>query len=630
MIELPNLARLFLALFLLSLWLARPSVKTPLYWATAYLALAAGSLFYLQGTRLQNPVLLQLAPLFPGIYVGMFWAGVLSFQERSIKWPHIGYAIAGTAILISLALNVSAALSAIAVGAAVAIVTSAAAWAIWQKNRGYRLVALILFAQALLLAPTYALVWEGPIARYALAAGYSFLAIGLTYVILKESNETILRQATIDEATGLPNRRLFMELLNAAARSLPGEGFTTAVLIINIDNFRRISYTMGHAAGDLALKQLGARLKKTLAQDRTLARYGDDELALLLPRVEQADMSRLLEEESDRVAGCAKEPFDLGGQSRTLSVSIGIAVSLEDARSAGELLDHLKEAASQASHRGRDTKNFFSRTMSPRAQRTALIEQGLWRALEEGGLHLFYQPIVSAADHGLTKVEALLRWSDPSLGAIQPEEFIPIAEQSGMIIPLGNWVLEEACRQAREWNSLHDPIVMCVNVSAMQVRSPGFASTVEAVLAKHGLRCGLLELELTENVLMGDDESVHGTLCALHDLGVSLSLDDFGTGFSSLSYLNRFEFNTLKIDKSFVTEIASNDRSRRLAESICALGKSLGLLVVAEGVESKAAADVLRAHGVDYLQGFLLGKPMSAVDFGRHIEDGAHRSAGAA
>jgi diguanylate cyclase (GGDEF)-like protein len=620
MIELPNLARLFLALFLLSLWLARPANKTPLYWAIAYLGLAAGSFSYLQGTHLRNDLLLQLAPLGPGLYVGLFWAGALSFKDGRVYWRSIGYLIAGTAAVVSLSLNISQALSAVVVGCLVAAVTSAAAWIIWRRKRQYRLVAVILFAQALLLAATYALVWEGPAARYSLAAGYSFLAIGLTYVILKESNETIERQATIDEVTGLPNRRLFLELLGAATRSLPGADFTTAALIIDVDNFKRVSYAMGQQAGDQVLKELGMRLKKAIPQDRTLARFGTDEFALLLPRVEQARANAVLEEESERVTGCLKEPFEIGGQSRNLSVSIGIATSLETVRSPGELLDHLKATASQLAQRGRATRSFFSSTMSARAQRTAAIEHGLWRYLESGDFSIHYQPIVSIGDRRTAKAEALLRWSDPVLGPVTPDEFIPIAEQSGLIVEIGSWVLDEACRQAKAWNGQRQarnapPLVICVNVSAMQIRRSGFAAAVRATLAKHSLPCHLLELELTENVLIGDDENVHRTLGALRELGVSLSLDDFGTGFSSLSYLNRFEFNTLKIDKSFVTEIEANERSRRLAESICALGKSLGLTVVAEGVESEAGAQILQAHGVDYLQGFLFGKPMPAEDF---------------
>lgn len=631
MIELPNIARLFLALFLLSLWLARPANRTPLYWATAYAALAAGSLLYQHGMRVQNPLLMQMAALFPGIYVGMFWAGALRFQERPVAWRVVAYLALGTAAVVWLAVNASDALGTIAVGVAVALVTSAAAWIIWRKNRGYRVVAVILVAQAIVLALTYSQVWQGDLARFVLAGGYSLLAIGLAYVILKESNETIARHATIDEATGLPNRRLFLELLGAATRALPGKGVTTAVIIANVDNFKRITYSAGQPAGELVLKQLAQRLRGALPQDRTLARFGDDEFAVLLPRVEQDQLTAVLEEESTRIIDCVKEPFEAAGFARTLTLSIGIAVSLEDARSPGELLDHLRTAAASASQRGRSTRSFFNRTMSARAQRATAIEHGLWRALESGGLTLSYQPIVAAADHGLVKVEALLRWSDPLLGTIHPEEFVPVAEQSGLIVDLGNWVLDEACRQASEWNRLHaQPIAMCVNVSALQVRRAAFAATVAAILEKHELDSHLLELELTENVLLGDDESVHATLRALHGMGVRLSLDDFGTGFSSLSYLNRFAFNTLKIDKSFVRDIESNDRSRRLAESICALGKSLDLLVVAEGVESDAAAGILTAHGVDFLQGFLLGKPMPAGEFRSHMEGRGWNAARAA
>jgi diguanylate cyclase (GGDEF)-like protein len=626
MIELPNLARLFLALFLLSLWLARPANKTPLYWSIAYLGLAAGSALYLQGMAQNSSVMLQLAPLGPAIYVGLFWAGALSFEERRIPWRTTAILAAASAAIISLALNTSDLLGALAVGIAVAAVTSAAAWIIWRKNRQYRVVAVILFAQAVLLALTYALIWRGPAATHALAAGYSFLAIGLTYVILKESNETVERQATIDEVTGLPNRRLFLELLDGAVRALPGPAYTTAALIISIDNLKHVGYTLGHEAADHALKEIGARLKQATPNDRTLARFGLDEFALLVPRVEQAQSGTQLEAESERITAALKAPFDFADHSRTFTASIGIAISLEEAGSTSELLDHLKATAAQLAQRGRTTRSIFNRTMSARAQRLASIEQGLWQFREAGHFALYYQPVVSAAHRGLSKVEALMRWTDKTLGEVAPDEFIPVAEQSGCIIELGRWVLDEACRQARSWNDERaargaEPIVMCVNVSGLQVRRADFADEVAGALSKHGLSPKQLELELTENVLLGDDEVVHSTLRDLHELGVSLSLDDFGTGFSSLSYLNRFEFNTLKIDKSFVSEIDLTERSKRLAESICALGKSLDLSIVAEGVETEASAAILKSYGVDYLQGYLFGRPEPAEALSAKLTD---------
>ncbi|MCY7388279.1 MAG: EAL domain-containing protein, partial [Burkholderiales bacterium] len=251
-----------------------------------------------------------------------------------------------------------------------------------------------------------------------------------------------------------------------------------------------------------------------------------------------------------------------------------------------------------------------------RAQRQIILERHMWHALPNGEISLAYQPIVTAQEREIVKVEALLRWTSPELGVIAPDEFVRIAEKSGLIIDIGQWVLDQACQQAAVWQREREKaLVICVNVSALQLRRSDFFASVAQALRKHALPASLLELECTENIMIDDDTIVLAQIKDLRDHGVSLSLDDFGTGFSSLSYLTRFEFSTIKIDRTFVRALESDDRSRRLAESICAIGKSLGLALVAEGVETEFQAAAMASFGVDYMQGYLFGAPVNAEAF---------------
>jgi len=614
--ELPNIARLFLALFLLSIWLTRRSNRTPLYWAVAYLSLAAGSLSYQFGSAGEHAFLLYLAPLFPGIYVGMFWAGTQHFREQPVRWQTVALLILGASSAILLVLTISVDNSSIAVGLAVGLVNSWAGWVMWKRNPKYRMVAGIVFAQALMLMLAYSLIWEGSSVVIGMAAGYSLLAIGLVYVILKESNESISRQATTDELTGLPNRHLMLDRLETAMRSSSVTRLTCAVLVIDIDNLRRINEAFDHSAGDQLLRDIGMRLQQVAGPQHTLARYGGDEFVLLVSEATAGDAIRRAEEVSNRVAETMIQPFSVAGIKSTPTVSIGIAISGEDGDTADLLVQRAKLATAQAPQTDRNTWRFFNREMNERAQREIVIERHMWRALPNSEFSIVYQPIVAADGRGLAKAEALLRWTNPELGTIAPDEFIRIAEQSGLIIEVGQWVLEQACRQAAACRrELSQPLVICVNVSALQLRRPGFSASVAQALEKHALPAALLELEFTENIMIDDDEIVFAQITELRDLGVSLSLDDFGTGFSSLSYLSRFEFSTLKIDRTFVRALDHDERSRRLAESICAIGKSLGLALVAEGVESEYQASVMTSFGVDYMQGFLFSKPLPADEF---------------
>lgn len=610
MTELPNIARLFLALFLLSIWLTRRANRTPMYWAAAYFALAAASASFRVGHSADIPLLVQLAPLFPGIYVGMFWAGTQHFRDQPVRWQTIALLALSAGSLITLVLAVSVERSGIAVGLAVGLVNTWSGWVIWNRNRQYRVVAGIVFAQAVMLMLSYSGFWDGPGMFFGMAAGYGLLAIGLVYVILKESNESISRQVTTDELTGLPNRHLLLDRLETAIRSSVDRS-SCAVLLVDIDHLRRINEAFGHTAGDQLLRDIAARLQQTGGPQRTLARYGGDEFVYLVAGATAADAIRRSEELADRIAESFSQPFAIAAIKTTLTVSIGIAVYPNDGDTADLLVQRAKLATAQAPETDRNSWRFFNRQMNESAQREIAIERHMWHALRNREFTLAYQPIVAANDGGRRKAEALLRWTNAELGEIAPDEFVRIAERSGLIVEVGQWVLEQACRQAAQCRrELGHTLAVCVNVSARQLRRPGFAASVIQTLERNALPAELLELEFTENVMIDDDEIVLAQIRELRARGISLSLDDFGTGFSSLSYLTRFDFSTLKIDRTFVRALENDERSRRLAESICAIGKSLGLALVAEGVETEFQAQTMTAFGVDYMQGFLFSQPL--------------------
>ena len=617
MIELPNIARLFLALFLLSIWLARRSNRTPLYWAIAYASHAATTLIYTLAVASNNNVLLYTVPLFPGIYVGMFWAGTQHFRERPVRWQPIALLAVVTSIVVTVALYKMGDDSSVVVGLAIGAVNSWAAWVIWKRNPQYRIVAGILLGQALMVMLAYSMIWDGPSVDFGMAAGYSVLAIGLVYVILRESNESISRQATTDELTGLPNRHLLLDRLDTAIRrSSSVARLSCAVLVIDIDKLRRFNEAFGHAAGDQLLRDIASRLQRIAGTHHTLARYGGDEFVFLVSESTADAAIRRAEEVSTHIVEAVSPPFPVAGITTVLTVSIGIAISGEDGDTADLLVQRAKLATTQSPRSNVNNWRFFNHQKNERAQRQLVIERNMWRALQNGEFSIAWQPIVTAGTRQFAKAEALLRWTNTELGVISPDEFIGIAERSGLIVEVGDWVLDQACRQAASWQRERaQPLAICVNVSALQLHRPGFCASVAAVLKNRALPASLLELEFTENIMIDDDAIVLAQIRELRALGVSLSLDDFGTGFSSLSYLTRFDFSTLKIDRTFVRALESDERSRRLADSICAIGKSLGLALVAEGVETEFQAKTMTGFGVDYMQGFLFGEPVAADAF---------------
>jgi diguanylate cyclase (GGDEF)-like protein/PAS domain S-box-containing protein len=415
-----------------------------------------------------------------------------------------------------------------------------------------------------------------------------------------------------DPLTNLPNRlALDTHLVSQLEGSVPGID-RKALLIIDLDNFKTINDSLGHHAGDRLLSELARRLGAQMDPNKRLFRLGGDEFVVLIDRLTDEKMVIELVHRLIRAIG---EPCDIDGHMLHCTPSIGVSFYPEDARDAQALIRNADTAMYSAKANGRNNYQFFAEPMNAAANKRLHLESELWRALSENQLVLHYQPQIDLLSGDVVGVEALVRWRHPQRGLIPPAEFIPVAEECGLILPLGQWVLHTACRQVRSWlDAGIDMGEMAVNISAHQFRQPGFAQTVQAVLAETGVPGERLELEITESTVMhGVDEAIQ-TLAQLKAMGVRLAIDDFGTGYSSLAYLRRFPIDRLKIDRSFLADVDTDADAAALVTSIVLLGRSLGLQLVAEGVENFAQAQFLRTLECERVQGFHFYQPVSAEE----------------
>ncbi|MDR1853319.1 MAG: EAL domain-containing protein [Azoarcus sp.] len=416
-----------------------------------------------------------------------------------------------------------------------------------------------------------------------------------------------------DPLTNLPNRLLMQERMSEAIAQSQRVGCHTAVLFMNLDRFRNINDTLGSELGDALLQQVAHRSQSLLRDTDTVSRLGGDEFVFILPDINQPQ----------DVAGIARKllasigrPYLLGEHDITITASIGIALSDTDGATAAELLRNADAAMSRAKEDGRNNFRFYSTDMNTSTLGDLLLENQLRAAVEHNELELFYQPKVCAQTGRLESAEALLRWRHPEQGMLQPGRFIRLAEESGLIVPIGEWVLRTACRQVHDWREAGLPTVpIAVNLSAQQFLQNDLPVLVRESLDAAHLEPAMLELELTESMLMSNIERIVDMLTRLREMGVSLSIDDFGTGYSSLSYLKQFDVNVLKIDKSFVDDIHGTDADGKIAVAVIGLAHALGLKVVAEGVETETQRDFLLAHGCDIFQGYLFSRPIPAAEF---------------
>ncbi|MBV7453693.1 EAL domain-containing protein [Acidovorax sp. sif1233] len=447
------------------------------------------------------------------------------------------------------------------------------------------------------------------------------IGIAIDITDRKRSEERIQFLAHHDVLTELPNRSLCVQRLQLALAQSSVTGEKVAVLFIDLDRFKAINDTLGHHIGDGLLRSVAGRLTQAVRSRDTVSRLGGDEFVVVMRDVAgREDVQQLVER---RLIPLIRQSHPVEGHELNVSCSVGIAVYPEDGGDIDELMRRADAAMYEAKTTGRDMALFYSAETDQRALARQSMEQHLRRALERHELSLHYQPRVSAKSGGLLGVEALLRWNSPTLGAIPPSEFIPIAEETGMIRAMGGWVLQQACEQWARWQAppaghpagrapahpLSD-VSISVNLSAAQLADPQLVADIEALLARTGMPAHRLELEITESQLMDNAHAAEQQLAALKSLGVQLSIDDFGTGYSSLAYLKRFDIDRLKVDKSFVHDMLSNPADMAITRAIIALGHTLGLRIVAEGVEDLATAQVLSALDCEELQGYHFSRPL--------------------
>ena len=422
-----------------------------------------------------------------------------------------------------------------------------------------------------------------------------------------------------DALTGLPNRRVLAErvvglLARGGGRSGVSAGF--ALLMVDLDRFAQVNDGMGQAVGDRVLCEVAQRISACLRQDDVLARLGGDQFAVLVHATHAQDA----EAAARRVLRVVAEPYTCHNETFTLTCSVGVALAPAHGQTLDELLRHAEAAVRSAKQQGRANYRLYQARLEGDSQSHMALDHAMRQALVSGRFRLNYQPQVSLADGRVLGAEALLRWRDPELGEIPPNRFIPVAEASGFIVAIGDWVLSQTVRQAALWHQKGHSIPVAVNVSALQFQQTHFVDRVAQVLADNGLPAQLLELELTESILVLDADEALRRLEALSKLGLRLSIDDFGTGYSSLSYLKRFPIGKLKIDRSFVSGLPSDDSDAAIVQAILQMARALSLKVVAEGVETEAQRLFLRDHGCDEYQGFLFAPALDPVSFEQRLK----------
>jgi diguanylate cyclase (GGDEF)-like protein len=421
----------------------------------------------------------------------------------------------------------------------------------------------------------------------------------------------------------LPNRTLLNDRLEMAINTAKRRQEKVGLLFIDLDRFKNINDSLGHAAGDQILRQTALRLKKVIRNDDTVARLGGDEFVVLLPRVHD---ERDLAEVAIKVREELLKPYLVEEMPLHLSPSIGIAIYPEDGSSPSELIKNADAAMYLAKEKGRNNYQFYTPLLNSRTLDRLKLEYDLRQALELGQFELHYQPQMDATNQQLYGAEALIRWRHPERGLVQPNDFIPLAEEIGLIIPIGNWVIAEAARQVTRWQAEGAiSLVVSVNISALQFHQPGFMAEVQTIMDDAGAAPQSLELELTESMLMSDMDASIEVLQKFRDLGYRIAIDDFGTGFSCLNYLRRLPVNILKIDQSFVRDMQSDEASLAIVSYIIRLAQSLGMDTIAEGVETSHEMTLLVNEGCRLMQGYHFSKPLPPGQFDAWLADWSAR-----
>lgn len=462
-------------------------------------------------------------------------------------------------------------------------------------------------------------IFVGEVSARALDAS-SYLAIVRDLTERKRAERNLEHLATHDVLTDLPNQRLMHDRIARAVSQAKRGGRQIAVMYVDVDRFKVVNDAYGHAAGDALLVSAAKRLVQLVRDEDTVARQSGDEFVLLLSELRKFSDAYIV---AQKVVDGFTEPFEFQGNDVPMGISIGVSVYPQDGEDAEILIGNAEVAMYRAKELGRGTYQFFTQEMSKQTREQVTLETGLRTALAQNELYLVYQPKVDLVQGRIVGSEALLRWTSPGLGHVSPGQFIPVAEESGLIMPIGEWALRTACRQAKEWlDDGLDAGVVSVNLSVRQFLRVNVVDWVLGTLAETGLDPSLLELELTESLIARDTEKVIETINRLKAAGVTISIDDFGTGYSSLAYLKRFKVNTLKIDQSFIRNMLKDPEDAVIPVAVISLAHALGLKVIAEGVETAEHCTFLRQHGCDQIQGYFFSRPVSAGDFGAMVARG--------
>ncbi len=421
-----------------------------------------------------------------------------------------------------------------------------------------------------------------------------------------------------DALTGLPNRILLNDRITSELAHARRQQTSAALLFLDLDRFKIINDSLGHAVGDQLLRVIARRLNNCVRDEDTVARLGGDEFMVLLPRISgSADAGRI----ARKIIDCLVNPISCNGHELHITTSIGISIFPHDGTDAETLIKHADISMYRAKELGRNKAVYFTAEMNAGSRKQLAMEINLRKALERNQLKMLYQPKIDISNNSIIGFEALLRWDHPTLGLVSPLDFIPVAEDSGLIVPIGEWVMDTAFKQLKQWHDAgYKDLTMAVNLSSVQLSRPGFEAMVERALKDSGLPASMTELEITENVAMENLDSAIEILEKLKDMGVSIAMDDFGTGYSSLSYLRRLPIDTVKIDKSFVSEIPDSEEDTNIAKAIIAMAQSMNLSLIVEGVENVRQLNFFRSQGVNLVQGYLFSKPVDASEILKMLE----------
>lgn len=446
-----------------------------------------------------------------------------------------------------------------------------------------------------------------------------FLVTKEDITVRKEYEDRLLRQANFDHVTGLPNRVLAMDRLSQALVSAQEHGRMVAIMYIDLDRFKKVNDTLGHAAGDQLLREMAQRFSACVHESDTVARLGGDEFLIILT----LDNTTHVEIQAQEILDACTSAFMLDGHEVFVSATIGMTVYPDDGANPHVLLRNADAAMYQAKEKGRNTFMFFTPEMNQEAIQRLELEAQLRHAMEREEMDLHFQPLVKADTGELLGAEALLRWKGKELSQMWPQQSIMIAEETGLIVPLGEWVLRNACQTAKSWQDEYSkPLRIAVNVSSRQFTEGNLVELTKSILDEVGLQPELLELEITEGLLLSDDPETDIIMNELSEMGVRLSIDDFGTGYSSLSYLKRFPFDVLKIDRAFIQDVTTEPEDAALTRAIIAMAQGLGLKVIGEGVETEEQLAFLCAEGCNMVQGYFIARPMDAKSFRQRLKTG--------